>query len=92
MTKREQQLSDALAELMETDRREISLTMTFAEQGVDSLIGLRFARKIEELCGMEIEVEWFFDYPTIRRLSEFLDQQCGSINRNPTCLTRKVGT
>lgn len=80
MTRREERLRDALAELMEIDAHEISLTMTFAEQGVDSLVGLRFARKIEELCGMETELEWLFDYPTIRQLSQFLDRQCGNID------------
>jgi acyl carrier protein len=89
MTKREQQLRDALAQVMEIDAGELSLTMTFAEQGVDSLIGLRLARAIEELCGMEIQLEWLFDYPTIRQLSQFLDKQCGSIDTDPTCLTRR---
>jgi acyl carrier protein len=84
MTKREQGLRDALAELMEIDARELSLIVTFAEQGVDSLVGLRFAQKIEELCGREVELEWLFDYPTIRQLSQFLDKQCGSIDTDPS--------
>jgi acyl carrier protein len=51
--------------------------MTFAEQGVDSLIGLRFVRKIQDLVELDIELEWIFDYPTVQKLAEFLGVRFG---------------
>ena len=83
MTKREQRLRDTLAALMEINPSELSLTTTFAEQGVDSLIGLRFAGQMQELFRTEIELEWLFDYPTIRELSGFLDERCGILDTDP---------
>jgi acyl carrier protein len=79
MTELEQHLRSALAQVMEVDVQKISLTDTFAEQGVDSFIGLRFARKIQDLCGIEIELEWLFDHPTLRDLSLFLIQQSRNV-------------
>jgi acyl carrier protein len=57
------------------------VTTSFADLGMDSLVGLRFSRKIQDLLGVEIELEWLFDYPTIRQLSEFLDEPFGDLER-----------
>jgi acyl carrier protein len=70
----DQSLRTALASVMEVDEKNLSLTADLSEQGVDSLIGLRFAREIEELTGLEVQLEWLFDYPTIQQLSAFLEQ------------------
>ena len=78
MTGTELRLRDTLAELMEVDACKVSVTKTFGEQGVDSVIGLRFVRKLEDLLGASVELEWLFDHPTIRQLSGFLDQQKGA--------------
>jgi acyl carrier protein len=79
MTPRESSLREMLAELMEIEARELSLTMTFAEQGVDSLVGLRFARRIQDVTGIDVELEWVFDYPTIRQLAKFIDARLNLI-------------
>lgn len=75
MTKYEASLRDVLAELLERKAHDISLDQTLAEQGVDSLIGLRFARRIHDVLGIEIDLEQLFDYPTISQLAHFLDRQ-----------------
>lgn len=75
MTEYESILRDALAELLAIDPTEVSLTTHFAEQGVDSLIGLRLARKVQDALGFEVELEWLFDYPTISELAAFLGQK-----------------
>jgi len=80
MSSRERFLRSALAELMEVDEHVLSPTMSFAEMGVDSLIGLRFSREIQEHVQAEIELEWLFDHPTLCQLADFLDQQFGCLD------------
>ncbi len=78
MSSRELWMRDVLADLLDTDRAEVSVTRSFAELGLDSLTGLRFARKLQDQFAIEIELEWIFDYPSIRQLAEFLDVQFGT--------------
>ena len=80
MTTRELCLIEILADLIKIEAQQLSLTMTLTEQGVDSLIGLRFARKIQDVYDTEVDLEWLFDYPTIRQLSQFLDERFGSLD------------
>jgi acyl carrier protein len=75
MTKYETCLRQLLAELLETPAQEVALDQTLAELGVDSLIGLRFARRINDALGIEVELEWLFDYPTIAQLAALLERQ-----------------
>jgi aryl carrier-like protein len=75
MTQLENYIRDALASLMEMPAHAISVTEDLNEQGVDSLVGLRLARKIEEHTGAAIELEWLYDYPTIAGLAGFLEQR-----------------
>jgi polyketide synthase PksN len=86
VTKREQHLRAALAEVLESETHEVSVTTPFADLGVDSLVGLRFSRKIQDLVNAEIELEWLFDYPTIRQLSQFLDGRFGGSEQGGTSL------
>lgn len=79
VSKRETWLIVALAEVLEVDPSQISVTQTFAEIGVDSLLGLRLTRKLEDQLGTEVELEWIFDNPSVRELSWFLDQRFGEL-------------
>lgn len=92
MTIREQHLRDALAELLDSEVHKVSVTAPFADLGMDSLVGLRFSRKIQDLLGVEIELEWLFDYPTIRQLSQFLDGQFGALSAAPVLRTEREPT
>lgn len=61
-----------LAELLHCDPVHVSASSNFAELGMDSLVALRFTRKINDVTGLDIELENLFDYPTIAALSSFL--------------------
>lgn len=65
----------ALAEVMEIPPTQVSLSKSFTEQGLDSLTALRLARKIHDRTAIEMELEWFLDYPTILELERFLGEQ-----------------
>ena len=69
----EPRLLELLAQVMGTDPNSVSATVDLADQGVDSLTGLRFARKIEDLTGSEVKLEWLFDNPTLEQLAAFLE-------------------
>jgi len=75
MTKLEQTLTNKLADLLEVDSGQIGLHVTFADLGVDSIVGLRFMRTIQELVGGDVELECIFDYPTISELSRYLEEE-----------------
>ena len=75
----ESRLRQALADLLEVDVQQISPTMSFDDLGLDSLLGLRFARKVGEVIDVETDLEWIFDYPTVRELSGFLEQRAASL-------------
>jgi acyl carrier protein len=77
----ESRLLQALADLLEVDVQQVSPTMHFGELGLDSLLGLRFARKIGELTNVEADLEWIFDYPTVRELSGFLEHHAAGLAR-----------
>jgi acyl carrier protein len=75
----ETRLQQALADLLQVDVQHISPTARFEDLGLDSLLGLRFARKIGELIDVETDLEWIFDYPTVRALSGFLEQHAAGL-------------
>lgn len=74
MTKYEATLRDILAELLELQASQVNIERTLAEQGVDSLIGLRFARRIHDVLGREVELEQLLDHPTIVALAGLLER------------------
>lgn len=80
MSKRERWLRGVLADLMGIEASQVSLTASFAEQGMDSFVGLRLTRKLQDALDVEIELEWLFDNPSIRELSQFLDARFGELD------------
>jgi acyl carrier protein len=78
----------ALADVMELPPTQVSPTKSFTEQGVDSLTALRLARKIHDRTGIEIELEWFLDYPNILELERFLGEQTPSV---PAAVPEQAG-
>ncbi len=67
-------LRQALAEVLDVDAQGICAATTFDDLGLDSLLGLRFARVAGDRIGMDIALEWIFDYPTVDALSGFLER------------------
>lgn len=68
-------LVEVLAQVRGVNPDSVSATADLADQGVDSLTGLRFARKIEDLTGSEVKLEWLFDNPNLEQLAAFLESQ-----------------
>ncbi len=75
MTKYQRSLRNILANLLEMPAEEIALDQNLAEQGLDSLLGLRLTRHIKDELGIEVELESLFDYPSINELAAFLETQ-----------------
>ncbi|WP_162253026.1 acyl carrier protein [Duganella sp. Root1480D1] len=73
----EQELRMLLAGLLQVPPEQLASGSTLSELGVDSLLGLRFARKIQDTTGTEFDLEWLFDYPTIEQLAAFLARPAG---------------
>lgn len=71
----EQLLEQAIAEVLHLDPAQISRSRSFFEQGIDSLAGLRICRRLADLSGIEIDVEWIFDHPSIEQLAAFLHER-----------------
>jgi acyl carrier protein len=65
----------ALAEVMQMPTTQISSSKSFTEHGLDSLTALRLARKIRDRTAIEVELEWFLDYPSILELERFLNDR-----------------
>jgi acyl carrier protein len=61
-------LAGVLADGTEVDNP----TTHFADLGLDSLTGLRFARRLGDALGSDIEPEWLYDYPSVQALSAHL--------------------
>ncbi len=62
-----------LASLLEIPVEQISAETSFAEQGLDSLLALRFTRELQDATGIQIDPEWMYDFPSIRDLDRFID-------------------
>lgn len=80
MSRHEQWLRNAFSELTGIDANQISSTQSFADLGVDSLVGLRLTRKLQDFLETEVELEWIFDNPSIYELSRFLDARFGEFD------------
>jgi len=73
MSKTEQLLIVTLAQLLKTPAESLSLTAPIDEQGVDSFLGLRFARGIQKATGFELDLTTFTDRPTLQELAALID-------------------
>lgn len=69
-----------LAALRDTlgNEKSLSAQTGFSELGMDSLTGLRFLRKAQDALGIEIELEWLFDHPSVAELARFLHERYGT--------------
>ena len=73
MSTSEEKLIQVLREALGQDAAQVTPQTGFAELGLDSIAGLRFARRAQDALGMDIELEWLFDYPNVAELARFLD-------------------
>lgn len=73
MNNTEQLLIATLARLLKTPAESLSLTVPIDEQGVDSFLGLRFARGVHKATGVELDLTTLTDRPTLQELAALID-------------------
>ncbi|UYK86712.1 acyl carrier protein [Xanthomonas sacchari] len=78
MSPRERQLIDLLQTFLGGGAPTVAPQSRFDALGLDSLSSLRFARKAEEALGVEVDLEWFYDHPTVEELARHLDMLEGA--------------
>jgi len=70
----ENQIMHELARLLDCHLDFRSLDKSFHELGVDSLVGIRLIGQLADAIGHEIDPSIVFDYPSIRELADYLEQ------------------
>lgn len=73
MSKTEQLLIVTLAQVLKMPAESLSLSVPIDEQGVDSFLGLRFARGIQKATGVELDLTTLSDRPTLHQLAALID-------------------
>ena len=73
MNPTENYLLNTLAALMDIDGAELCCVTPLDQQGVDSFVGLRLAKKIEKDTGVAISLRSIFDYPNLRDIAAAID-------------------
>jgi acyl carrier protein len=76
-------LSEILENLLGMQSGEIDAGRGFADLGMDSLIGLRFCRKIQDALGRPVDPVWLYDHPSISQLAQFLNDHYADDHRAP---------
>jgi acyl carrier protein len=77
-------IATTLAEILECEVMP-PITASFDSLGLDSLLGMRFAGKLADRFGMEVELEWLYDFPTIEQLASFLKTVVSDTRRHSVC-------
>ena len=73
-------LKRRLAAIYSLNEAEIDLDSPISDYGLDSLNALAIAGEFEEMLDFELPSTLLCDYPTIRKVSEYLNDQL--LNRN----------
>ncbi|OHX14649.1 hypothetical protein BI347_14880 [Chromobacterium sphagni] len=73
----EQALKASLAEALYMDPAEIDAERPFSELGLDSIVGVEWARAINKRYRLALPATRLYDYCSIRRLAAHLAQDCG---------------
>jgi acyl transferase domain-containing protein/enoyl-CoA hydratase/carnithine racemase/acyl carrier protein len=78
----QQQLKIILATVLRMDPSIIDLDQPFAELGLDSFLGAEMATAINKEYCIELSSMRLFDYPTVRGLSLFLEQELQKLSND----------
>ncbi|MBL4889975.1 MAG: hypothetical protein JKX97_08170 [Candidatus Lindowbacteria bacterium] len=70
-------LLEKLAESLEVPRNVIAFDESFADYGMDSIIGVNLVDSINERLGIEMPVTTIFDKPTLNELADFIESRYG---------------
>jgi polyketide synthase PksN len=71
-----------VSEVLEIDPKELDPDVPHAEFGVDSILAVEMVNKIAAALSVELEVTDFFNYSTIRELSEHLVRKLGEVTES----------
>ncbi|MBV9309166.1 MAG: hypothetical protein JOZ45_23670, partial [Acidobacteriaceae bacterium] len=67
-----QRLRRELASVLYTDEQQIDISRSFIDLGVDSILGIEFARKLSTELGCTVKTADLYDYPNIEALAKYL--------------------
>ncbi|MFF8597099.1 SDR family NAD(P)-dependent oxidoreductase [Streptomyces sp. NPDC015220] len=70
-----EELAGSLAEVLEMPSGSIDPDRPFAELGLDSIFAVQWAKLIEERLGVEFTAARVYDYPTVRLLADYLEEE-----------------
>lgn len=73
MNTTETYLATTLAALMNVEVTDLCSETPLDQQGVDSFVGLRLAKRIEKDLGIAISLKSIFDYPNLRDIAAAID-------------------
>ncbi|MDJ0744800.1 MAG: acyl carrier protein [Xenococcaceae cyanobacterium MO_167.B27] len=68
----QQWLVNYMAELLEVEPKNIDITRSFDEYGLNSRDGIFLTGELEEWLGAELEPTLVYEYSTIKELAEYL--------------------
>ncbi|MCB1306417.1 MAG: hypothetical protein KDK37_19140, partial [Leptospiraceae bacterium] len=70
-------IRDLLARELNRQTDEISLDLSFQQQGVDSVAGIGVLGLLEQTLGLHLESTLIYEYPNVRALAGALSEQIG---------------
>ncbi|MTJ84461.1 MAG: SDR family NAD(P)-dependent oxidoreductase [Telmatospirillum sp.] len=65
-------MTGRLAKALRIPERQISPATSFADQGVDSIVGMAFASEIGDSLGVPLNGSILYDYPSLDQLADYL--------------------
>jgi len=68
----ENKLKSMLAAVLYTDILKIDINKPFIELGLDSILGVEFAKKLKDEFKVEIKTTKLYDYSTVKELAKYL--------------------
>ena len=74
-----EELRDSLAEALFMRPADIGWSKSFAELGLDSIVGVEWVKNINRRYGTALSATRVYDYPSIDLLAEYLAEQTGAV-------------
>ncbi|NQX71853.1 polyketide synthase dehydratase domain-containing protein [Paenibacillus alba] len=68
-------LTTSLAEALYMDVEDIDIDATFIDLGLDSIVGVEWMRTLNAMYRTSIAAAKIYEYPTIRKFAEYLEQE-----------------
>ncbi|WP_062060637.1 non-ribosomal peptide synthetase [Aquimarina longa] len=85
----EQWFQNTIADQLGVESNQISLDYSFAELGINSLLGIRLSGLLSEYLRTDIPQTYIFEFPTIRSCAQSLDKNNNSIVSDSTFKIKK---